>query len=51
LLNPPGNSTYTHSLEENILDILEEDITKYAVDGDIILMGDMQTSALLDVQI
>jgi hypothetical protein len=33
---------HTHSLEENILDILEEDITKYAVDG---------TSALLDVQI
>jgi hypothetical protein len=32
---------YTHSLEENILDILEEDITKYAADGDIILMGDI----------
>lgn len=41
IYDPPGNSTYTHSLEENILDILEEDITKYAVDGDIILMGDI----------
>jgi hypothetical protein len=26
IYDPPGNSTYTHSLEENILDILEEDI-------------------------
>jgi hypothetical protein len=33
IYDPPGNSTYTHSLEE-------EDVTKYAVDGDIILMGD-----------
>jgi hypothetical protein len=31
IYDPPGNSTYTHSLEENILDILEEDITKFAV--------------------
>jgi hypothetical protein len=23
IYDPPGNSTYTHSLEENILDILE----------------------------
>jgi hypothetical protein len=30
IYDPPGNSTYTHSLEENILDILEEDITKFA---------------------
>jgi hypothetical protein len=28
-------------IRENILDILEEDITKFAVDGDIILMGDI----------
>jgi hypothetical protein len=32
IYDPPGNSTYTHSLEENILDILEEDI---------ILIGDI----------
>jgi hypothetical protein len=55
IYDPPGNSTYTHSLEENILDILEEDITKFAVDGDIILMGDinitmMETIVSADVQ-
>ena len=41
LYNPPANSSYTQSLDEDLLDIIENDIINYSKKGKIIIMGDM----------
>jgi len=41
IYNPPASSTYTQSLDEEILDILEKDIETYSKSGQIILAGDL----------
>ena len=40
IYNPPSCSTYTQSLDEDILELIETDITKYSEIGNIILAGD-----------
>lgn len=41
IYDPPEGSSYSHTLEENILDLIENDIVKYSNLGHIILAGDI----------
>lgn len=41
--NPPSNSSYTQSLDEEIFEIIEKDIDKYSKKGKIILSGDLNS--------
>ena len=41
IYNPPENSTYTQSLQEDLFDLIEKDIVKYSDTGNILLMGDL----------
>ena len=40
IYDPPENSSYTHSLNEDILELIEKDISKFSTCGNIILAGD-----------
>jgi hypothetical protein len=41
MYNPPANSTYTQSLQEDIFDLIENDLAKYSEKGHILIMGDL----------
>jgi endonuclease/exonuclease/phosphatase (EEP) superfamily protein YafD len=39
--NPPDYSSYSRKLQDDILELIEKDISKYSNDGEIILAGDL----------
>ena len=41
MYNPPANSTYTQSLQDDIFDLIENDLAKYSEKGNILIMGDL----------
>ncbi|CAG2204319.1 unnamed protein product [Mytilus edulis] len=41
IFDPPENSSYTHSLNEDIFDLIEKDIAMYSTLGKIVLAGDL----------
>ncbi|CAG2216007.1 unnamed protein product [Mytilus edulis] len=41
IYDPPENSSYTHSLNEDIFDLIEKDIAMYSTLGKIVLAGDL----------
>ena len=43
LYNPPDNSSYTQSLENDLFELIENDITNYSQKGDVIIMGDLNS--------
>ena len=43
IYNPPDNSSYTKTLEEDIFDLVEKDVEKFSKQGDIILAGDLNS--------
>ena len=41
LYNPPENSSYTQSFENDLFELIENDITLFSGNGSVIIMGDM----------
>jgi endonuclease/exonuclease/phosphatase (EEP) superfamily protein YafD len=41
IYNPPEYSSYSRKLQDDILKVIEKDISKYSNDGKIILAGDL----------
>ena len=41
MYNPPANSIYTQSLQDDIFDLIENDLAKYSEKGNILIMGDL----------
>jgi hypothetical protein len=41
IYNPPEYSSYSRKLQDDILELIEKDISKYSNDGKIILAGDL----------
>jgi hypothetical protein len=39
MYNPPANSTYTQSLQDDIFDLIENDLAKYSEKGNILIMS------------
>jgi hypothetical protein len=47
MYNPPANSTYTQSLEDDIFDLIENDLAKYSEKGNILIMGDLNAMIMI----
>jgi hypothetical protein len=41
IYKPPEYSSYSRKLQDDILELIEKDISKYSNDGKIILTGDL----------
>ena len=47
MYNPPANSTYTQSLQDDIFDLIENDLAKYSEKGNILIMGDLNAMIMI----
>ena len=47
MFNPPANSTYTQSLQDDIFDLIENDLAKYSEKGNILIMGDLNAMIMI----